>query len=412
MNDMPSRRCFVSALGASALAGVHGPDAEQVPGARAPLPLGLAPSANDFLFDPGLVYLQTGSLGPTPRPVMDATIAAWRALERNPVVHGYGDQERAMDDVRARAAAFLGCTTEELVLTNCTTEGMNWVAHGLGLRAGDHVLTTDQEHPGGRVCWDYVVRTQGVVLDVVTIAPDQHDPQAIVDAFACQITPKTSVLSFSHLLSSTGLRMPVAELSALARAHGCLAVVDGAQAAGGIAVDVKALGCHAYATSGHKWLLAPKGTGLLYLSAELGTRVDPIALQSGRAAYSASSGVCSLPSILGLGAALGYLSGIGVAAIERHNLQLRSRVVERLRALPALHVVSAPDGPQASPLVSYVLPDAIKAHDLYQRLLDRHRVVVKVVPGNWFNGHRVSTHLFNTEADVDALATALARELA
>lgn len=412
MDDMPSRRRFVSALGAGALASALAPGTARAASAVPRVPRGLAADASDFLFDPGLVYLQTGSLGPTPRPVMDATIAAWRELERNPVVHGYGDQERAMDDVRARAAAFLGCTTEELVLTNCTTEGMNWVAQGLGLRAGDHVLTTDQEHPGGRVCWDYVVRTQGVVLDVVTIAPDQHDPQAIVDAFARQLTPKTRVLSFSHLLSSTGLRMPVAELSALARAHECLAVVDGAQAAGGIAVDVKALGCHAYATSGHKWLLAPKGTGLLYLSAELGTRVDPIALQSGRAAYSASSGVCSLPSVLGLGAALGYLSGIGVAAIERHNLQLRSHVVERLRALPALRVVSAPDGPQASPLVSYALPDAIKAHDLYQRLLDRHRVVVKVVPGNWFNGHRISTHLFNTEADVDALATALARELA
>ena len=192
---------------------------------------------------------------------MERTISAWKQLELDPVAYGYGEQEHAMDDVRAQAAAFLHCKTDELVLTRSTTDGMNWVAQGLTLAAGDHVLTTDQEHPGGRACWDYVARRYGVTLDVVAIPPGENDALAIVDRMAKAITPRTRVLSFSHLLSSTGLRMPVAELSALARARGCIAVVDGAQAVGGIAVDVKALGCHAYATSGHKWLLAPKGQG-------------------------------------------------------------------------------------------------------------------------------------------------------
>jgi selenocysteine lyase/cysteine desulfurase len=206
--------------------------------------------------------------------------------------------------------------------------------------------------------------------------------------------------------------MPVAALSALARARGCVAIVDGAQAAGGIDVDVKALGCHAYATSGHKWMLGPKGTGFLYLSDELGDRIDPIALQSGRAAYSASSGVGNIPGVLGLGAAIDYLDGIGRARIETNNLGLSARVYQALRTVPKIRIVSPRPGPLASPLVSYELPAAIPSLDLYQRLLDRHRVVVKVVPGNWFNGQRVSTHLFNTERDVDALAGALQAELA
>ena len=316
-----------------------------------------------------------------------------------------------MEGVRAKAAAYLGCGTEELVLTNCTTEGMNWVAQGLGLVAGDRVLTTDQEHPGGRACWDYLVRRSGIILDVVVIAPEEHDPRAIIDRFARQITPRTKVLSFSHLLSSTGFRMPVAELAALARSRACLAVVDGAQAVGGIEVDVKALGCHVYATSGHKWLLGPKGTGLLYLSREIGTAVDPIALQSGRAAYTASTGVCSLPSVLGLGAALDYLGGIGQRPIEAHNLALRQLAFEGLRRLPKLQVVSAEGGAEASPLLTYRLPEQIDSRALQQRLMEAHRVVVKVVPGNWLNGHRVSTHLFNTEPDVMALLQALRSEL-
>src|ERR1019366_9370832 len=167
------------------------------------------------------------------------------------------------------------------------------------------------------------------------------------------ITPRTRVMSFSHLLTSTGLRMPVAQLSALARAHGCLAVVDGAQAVGGIAVDVKALGCHVYATSGHKWLLGPKGTGLLYLSEEIGNAVDPIALQSGRKAYTESSGVTNIPGVLGLAAAIDYHDAIGTATIETPNLDLRNRPFEALKGVPSLRVVSAAPGPLASPLLTY-----------------------------------------------------------
>ena len=373
---------------------------------------GLALGPDDFAFAPGLVYLQTGSLGPTPRPVMEQTIAAWKKLELDPVAYGYGEQEHAMDEVRAQAAALLHCKTEELVLTRSTTEGMNWVAQGLTLAAGDHVLTTDQEHPGGRVCWDYVARRYGVILDVVAIPPGENNAPAIVYRMAKAITPRTRVLSFSHLLSSTGLRMPVAELSALARSRGCIAVVDGAQAVGGIAVDVKALGCHVYATSGHKWLLAPKGTGLLYLSEELGKAVDPIALQGGRAAYSESSGVTSIPNVLGMGAAITYISTIGIGAVESHNLGLRNRLFAALQGVPKLRVVSAPPGPLASPLLTFQLPDDIKSDELHTRLREKHSVQLKVVPKNWLNGNRVSTHLFNTTADVDALVAALKQELA
>ena len=403
----PTRRTFLSSLGALSVASPMPRSAWTA----APGPRGLAAAPDDFAFARGLVYLQTGSLGPTPRPVMERTIAAWKELELNPAAYGYGAHERAMDDVRAKAAAFIGCRTEELVLTNCTTEGMNWVAQGLTFDAGDRVLTTDQEHPGGRVGWDYVARRHGVALDIVVIPPGENDAGAMVDRFAERMTPRTRVLSFSHLLSSTGLRMPVAELSALARSRGCIAVVDGAQAVGNIVVNVKTLGCHVYATSGHKWLLAPKGTGLLYLSEDLGKLIEPIALEAGRAAYSSSSGVCSIPSVLGLGAAIDYNLTIGTARIETHNLDLRNRLFAALKGVPKLRVVSAAPGPLASPLLTFALSDGVDSKVFHQRLLEKHNIEVKVVPANWLNGNRISTHLFNTEQDVDALVRALKTEL-
>ena len=410
-----SRRDFVLSVGAVA-AGALSPQfipREATARLSAPLPArGLALAPGDFLFEPGLTYLQTGSLGPTPRPVMERVWRYWNELEGNPTHYGYGKHEFAMEDVRAKAANFIGCAKDELILTGCTTDGMNMVAHGLALGQGDHVLTTDQEHPGGRSGWEWLARTRGVRLEDVPIAPDADDPRPIIEAFSRRIRPDTKVVVFSHLLTSTGYRMPVREIADLAHSRGALIVVDGAQAAGGIAVDVKALGCDAYVTSGHKWLCGPKGTGLLYLSAALGDRVLPVQLQAGRAAYSASNGVRSLPSVMGLADSLDYLLAIGTARIEAHDLRLAARVREGLLRIPKLRVVSPPPGPRASPLVTYELPPSVPAGELRARLYEKHRVYVKVVPANFLNGQRISTHLFNTDEDVDRLHAALRAELA
>ena len=411
-----TRRAFLSAMGTMSAVGLVSPEAwaaTATVGARThPMPAGRGLGApDDFMFAPGLVYLQTGSMGPTPRPVMERTVAAWKELELNPTFYGYGAHEHAMDDVRASAAKFLGGKTEEIVLTRCTSDGMNSVANGLTWKPGDRVLTTDQEHPGGRRCWDHVARRFGVALDVVPIPPGENDAQAIVDRFAKRITPRTRVLSFSHVLSSTGLRMPVAELSALARARDCLAVVDGAQAVGGVPVDLAALGCHVYATSGHKWLLGPKGTGLLYLSEEVGKRVDIASLEAGRAAYTDATGVTSIPSVLGLGAAIEYVSTIGMDRIEAHNGALRDRLFAALRDVAKLRVVSAPRGPLASGLLTFTLPDDIESRAFQEMMRTRHDIELKPVPKNWLNGIRVSMHLFNTEHDVDTFVAALKNEL-
>jgi selenocysteine lyase/cysteine desulfurase len=415
------RRAFLAQLGAAAVAGIAapaigcGPAIAETPPARASTgQRGLLP-AGDLLLDPELHYLQTGSMGPTPRPVMDRAIAVWRDLERDPTARGYGELEHGMETVRAKAAALLGCKLHELVITTSTTEGINWAAQGVTLAAGDRILTTDQEHPGGRVGWDFVAKRYGAVIDVVAIPAGENDAAAIVDRCARAITPRTRVLAFSHVLSSTGLRMPVAELAALARRAGALSIVDGAQAVGGIAVDVKALGCDVYATSGHKWLLGPKGTGLLYLDDALGDREEVIALQDGRAVYTHSSGVCSIPSVHGLGAAIDYVTALGVARIEQHDLALRAYAYDALAKLAAggapLTIVSPPAGPLASPLVTYALPRELDAWPIADRMRLAHHVEVKGVPKEWLNGHRISTHAFNDERDIDALVAALRAEL-
>lgn len=370
---------------------------------------GLIPSG-DLLVDPAIVHLQTATLGLTPRPVFEATVAAARAVETNPLIAAYGSGKERLDGVRQKAADLVGCAMQEIVLTGSTTAGMNMSAEGLRLSPGDRVLTTDQEHHGGLLGWEWLSRRRGVAIDKVAVPPGSADRQAIVDGFAAAITPATKIISFSHILYSTGLRMPVAELCALARERDCIAVVDGAQAVGATPVDVKALGCHIYAASGHKWLLGPKGTGLLFISAELGDAVDAMALQSGRQANSDATGIANIAGLHGLGAAIDYISAIGVERIEQHNLALNDRLRDGLLRLPQVRLAGPSDGPLVSQLLMFGL-SGVDAKKLRGVLAAKHRVFVRAVDQAGYTGLRASPHLFNTADDVDALLRALRQEL-
>ena len=365
---------------------------------------------DDVMLASGLAYLQTGSVGPSPRPVFERTIEAWRELELNPVLYGYKVDLPAMEEVRTKAASLLACSRDELSLTRGTTDGMNAVAVGLAVNEGDHVLTTNQEHGGGRHCWDYLVRRRGVVLDEVALGLSENSAEAIVTRFREAITSKTRVLSFSHVLYSTGVRMPVAELSALAHERGCLAIVDGAQAPGGMAVDVGALGCDVYATTGHKWLLGPKGTGLLVVRERVRDRIQLVAEENGRKAQSDSTGLTNVPGVVGLGAAIDYVSGMGIGKIEQHNLTLRNRLFELLSTLPQVRLVSPPPGPLATALITVQVQGSTPVQDLIQRILDKHQVTLKAL-SKLPNGIRFSTHLFNSMQDVERAVEALRAEL-
>ena len=400
----PERRKFLEAMGLATAATLT------------PSAAGLAAPAEGthFLLEPGLVYLNTGSVGPASQDVLDRTIRAWRELESNPVatIYNDGSVHRATDGVRERAAALLGCTADELLVTRSTTEAMSSVAVGIVWASGDRVLTTDQEHDGGSLGWRHVARRHGVTIDRVAIAPTDHDAAVIVDRFAAALTPRTRVVSVSHVITTTGLRMPIREIAALAHSRGALCVVDGAQAVGHVPVDVRALGCDAYAACGHKWLLGPKGTGLLYISREAEDRIQPVQREDGRRYVAHSTGIGSLPLVIGLGAAIDAAQADGLPAIERRIMALRARVSAGMRAIPTLTMASPPSSALGTGLVAARLPDAHPADVLRERLLARRRVVVKMVEKRWFNGIRLSAHVFNTEADVDAALAALRTELA
>jgi selenocysteine lyase/cysteine desulfurase len=404
-----NRRKFLGALSATTAGGI-------LLNAVSPLTASARATAglpgNDYLFAEGLTYLNTGTLGPCRRETIEATQKAWEGLESFPVkFYGKSGAEELAEKTRIAAARFFGCDTGEMLITTSTTNGMNAVAQGLRLKAGDRILSTDQEHGGGILGWEYFAKHYGAVIDLVTIPPGENDGAAIVNRIKEGIKKETKLISISHVFSSTGLRVPVAEISALARSKGILCIVDGAQAAGAINVNVKELGCHAYATSGHKWLMGPKGTGLLYLSKDAQELIRPMQFEESYNTYNDGSGVVNLPGILGLAAAIGYLESVGMDKVEQHNLSLRNRLYERLSHIPKLNIMSPAAGPLASPMVAGIIPASIERSFFVKMLLDKHKLAIRPTHKQWFNGIRFSCHIFNTEKEVDFAAAMLQEEL-
>ena len=369
----------------------------------------------EYMFAPGLTYLNTGSLGPTPRSILDVVVKAWNELEMNPVMQAYGGAVSTLaDKTREAVAGLIGCSADEVLLTRSTTNAMTIAGLGVELSRGDRVLTTDVEHEGGSAVWTHLEKRRGIGIDRVTIAPEDHDVKGIVERFDRAITKQTKVISVSHVITSTGLRMPVREIVALAKgakSRNILTIIDGAQAVGNIEVDVKAIGCDAYAAPGHKWLMAPKGTGFLYIRKESASQIQPVEWIDGKTYVIGSAGIGSLPLVVGLGAAIEAAKKRGIAVSEAQNLRLRDRAYEGLKRMARVSVVSAPPGPLATALVAFRLPDAVDSSAFRNTMREKYKLVLKQTEKRWFNGMRISPHVFNTEADIDAALKAIASEL-
>jgi selenocysteine lyase/cysteine desulfurase len=271
---------------------------------------------------------------------------------------GYEENTR-LRELRDALAAFLGCKRDELALVRNATEANNVVTNGLDLAAGDEVLLTDQEHPGGRCGWEQRAARHGLRLNYVALPKPPASADQIVELFDRALTPRTRIIVFSHITTVTGLVLPAKQICTLARSKGILTHVDGAHAIGQLPLDLHDLGCDFYATSPHKWLMAPKGTGTLYIREELLDRLW-VNIASGdwrnyqlKAYRFSNFGTSNLSVMVGLKAALDFFHTIGPDRIYARQHQLATRVRDRVAVHPQLRVVNASRDEFFGALVSF-----------------------------------------------------------
>jgi selenocysteine lyase/cysteine desulfurase len=361
---------------------------------------------SQFLLRPGLVHLNAATIGATPRPVVSALTDYLWEVESDPQDQVFGTPSRRMEDVRARAADFLGADLDEVALTRNTTEGMNMVAQGLELKPGDQVLTTDHEHPGGSVCWEYLAERRGVEIVRIEMPATVSSTEEAVELVRSHLTPRTRVCSFSHVSTITGLVMPLAAIAELTRPRDIVLVCDGAQAPGMLDVDVHALGVDTYASSSHKWMLAPKGSGLLYVRKEAQERVNPLFLHSGYRAYTASGGTRNVAGLLAHGVAMEFHDVLGRDRVEARCRELRRYVRGALSSVDGVRILTPADETLCGGMLTISLERG-DAGEIRSTLAADHDVVLKR-GSTRYNALRLSTHVFNSEADVDRAVAALA----
>ena len=365
-----------------------------------------------WLLAPDHVNLNCGAVGCTPLPALNAMIDHLLSAEayREPAYPWFGYEENSrLRELRTALAAFLHCKRDELALVRNATEGNNVVCNGLDLKAGDEVLLTDQEHPGGRCCWEQKAARFGIKLNTVKLPRPPSSSEEIVEGFRKALTPRTRVMAFSHITTMTGVILPVKELCQLARTHDVLSHIDGAHAIGQIPLDLHDLGCDSYSASPHKWLCAPKGTGVLYLTEKLADRLwVTIAAAEwrnrGQKAYRFSNfGTSNLSVMVGLKAALDFHLELGPARVYARIHELAKRIRDRIKGHPQLRLANASADEFFGGLVSF---EPVKG-DLKRVLaeLEARNVRVSGTPGRI----RVATHVFTQATEMNTFFDAVER---
>ena len=377
-----------------------------------------------------LVYLDNAATSQKPRSVIE-TISRYYADENANIHRGvYYLSSRATDayeGAREKARAFLNAReAREVIFVRGTTEAVNLVASSFGharLERGDEVLVSAMEHHSNIVPWQLICAERGATLRVI---PMNRSGELLLDEYERLLTPRTKLVAVVHLSNSLGTINPIAEMVVRAHARGVPVLVDGAQAAPHMPVDVQALGCDFYTVSGHK-MFGPTGIGLLYGRADLLEALPPY--QGGgdmirsvtfeKTTYAPipakfEAGTPHIAGAIGLGAAIDYLGGLDRAAAMAHEADLVAYAERRLGEIPGVRFVGT--AARRAGVLSFVL-DGVHAHDV-GTIVDQEGVAIRTghhctQPVMEFFGvaatARASFCFYNTRADVDALAGAVAK---
>src|SRR5438309_7030794 len=358
-----------------------------------------------FLIPADEVYLNNGTVGSSPMPVLKAIFDGYNETEKmaqkdpeDYPIWGYA----AWNEFRDPVAAFVGCKRDELALLRNATEANSYIANGIDMKAGDEVLMTDQEHPGGEHPWNLRAKRYGVVVKKVTLPKPVQNAAQVLNQFNDAITPRTRVMFFSHITTATGVVLPAKELCALARSKGILSAVDGAHVIGMMRLNVHELGCDMYSSSQHKWLLAPKGSGFLYVRDEVIDRLwNTIATEGWddpkiRAERFQRIGSSNVPSLWGMRAAIRLADDIGMDRIERRHRQLCDYILGEMTKRGAESWTS-PD-PALRCAIATVNAPPIQRMDLEKWMWSTHKIRIR---GGEPSKLRFSTPYYLQRKDID-----------
>ncbi len=371
-----------------------------------------------------LVYLDSAATSQKPQVVIDAVTRYYQAENSNVHRGIHLLSERAtelFEDARAKVARFLNASdAREIIFVRGATEGINLVAQSYGkmsLKAGDEIIISAMEHHSNIVPWQILCQETGAALRVI---PINDDGELLIDEFKKLLNARTRLVSVVHVSNALGTINPVKQIIEMAHSHGVPVVIDGAQAAPHLSVDVRALDCDFYVLSGHK-LFAPTGIGIVFGKAHLLEAMPPyqgggdmiLSVTFEKTLYNVvpfkfEAGTPHIAGVIGLGAAIDYLTEVGLDKIAAYERELLAYATDALSAIPGLRMIGT--AKEKAGILSFVL-DGVHAHDI-GTILDQEGIAIRTghhcaqpvlqrfgVPAT----ARASLAFYNTQEEIDAL---------
>src|SRR5918994_3718809 len=368
-----------------------------------------------FVMPPDLGVLNAANLCPASRPVLEALKRESDSVDKDPSAQNRARLSGEKEATRKVIAEFLRVTPEEIVITRNTSEANNMVSSGLDLKAGDEVIVFQDNHPSNLTAWNEKAKRFG--FTVVTVAQKNPHPgmEYYIDAYRKAITPRTKVLSFTHLSSSVGDLFPARELCALAREHGVMSLVDGAQSFGLLDVNVAELGADFYTGSAHKWPCGARECGVLYINARAHKNIWP----SIYSAYPGAVGISKTfesfgqrdeATMIAFREALEFQTKVGREAIEKRSRALTQQLIAGLSKLPEVKVWTSPNPSLNAAVVSFQ-PGSLNSQKLGAALYQNDKIGTAGRGAGDRGGLRASPHFYNTPEEVDRLVSAVGKYL-
>ena len=361
-----------------------------------------------FDIDRGMINLNNGGVAPSPR-VVNAAFQRYLAVSNQaPAVTMWGWIEPEIESVRRRLAANFGCDPEEMAITRNASESNEIMIMGLDLKAGDEVVVTNQNYPRMLTAWDQRARREGIVLKQVSFKVPPPSDDYLVNQFKAAVTPRTKVIEVTHITNLTGQIMPVRQLVEFARPLGIQVFVDGAHAFAHFPFKRDELQCDYYGTSLHKWLLAPVGTGLLYVRKEKQKKIWPLMAadkkQDNDIRKYEEIGTHPAANHNAISAALAFHHGIGAERKIARLRYLRDRWAKRLVAESSRVTVLTPLDNRQSGAIALFQVDGIDNIKLGQWLFNQHRIVNTPIVHPEFKGIRITPNVYTTLDEIDLFA--------
>ncbi|GAA4457256.1 aminotransferase class V-fold PLP-dependent enzyme [Nibrella saemangeumensis] len=364
----------------------------------------------DFTVSPTLLNLNNGGVSPQPKVVQDAHIRFYQYANEAPTYYMWRILDQGREALRAKLADLAGCSPEELAINRNATEGLNTIIFGLNLKAGDEVILTKQDYPNMINAWKQREKRDGIKLVWLNLDLPSESDDYLVGQFVKAFTPRTKVVHITHIINWVGQILPVRKIADAARQRGIEIICDGAHSFAHLDYKIPDLGVDYYATSLHKWLCAPFGSGMMYI------RRDKIknvwALLSNTEPDGAdirkfeSLGTRSFASEMAIGTAVDYHNAIGSARKQARLQYLKNYWAEKVQGIPGvrLHTSLKPDYACA---LAFFSIDGLKPGEVEGPLLNTYKIHTSPIQWESFSGLRVTPHIYTSPKDLDRLVTAI-----